>query len=504
MDGTLNWIWNTPKGIIETTSPELIITDFKSSDIGNYSVIQERNNCRALSSEIIMVDLLSEMLIPNIISQDSYCAGETVELTVSNISSGEFTWFTPNGTVITNNNQLLINSISANNEGAYQVFVQDGNCDSDTSAVINIQVLDSPFSPEVINKVYDICPSSFIDLEVCIDNTDLVFDKIKLKDIRTGTTIQESSETCFDLEFLVNDDNNRILELEVISELGECQSTDNDTIVIRIFGNDEVKAEFDSDTILVCGDDFTRITLSGIPFGISTNWKVDDPDLNLFVESDREVSLSNLEEGPNRLTVSSSNSICEDFASDTLIIVSIQDIDAFDDELNVSFNQEINISPLINDDFTSSIFLSVIEEPENGTITVDNDIITYSPEQGFIGEVRIPYEICYENCSSLCDQAEIKLTVGENVDCFIGTILTPNNDGYNDILIAPCLDSGNFPDNQLTILNQWGDEVFSASPYLNNWDGYYNGKPLPDGTYFYIFDIGNGSRPLNGYIIIER
>ena len=49
-----------------------------------------------------------------------------------------------------------------------------------------------------------------------------------------------------------------------------------------------------------------------------------------------------------------------------------------------------------------------------------------------------------------------------------------------------------YPDNSITILNRWGDVVFEAAPYNNDWDGTYQGKPLPAATYYYIIYLDDG------------
>jgi large repetitive protein len=57
------------------------------------------------------------------------------------------------------------------------------------------------------------------------------------------------------------------------------------------------------------------------------------------------------------------------------------------------------------------------------------------------------------------------------------------------------LNPDKFPDNELIVFNRWGDIVFRASPYINNWQGVNSkGEDLPDGTYYYILrlNIGRG------------
>ncbi len=64
-------------------------------------------------------------------------------------------------------------------------------------------------------------------------------------------------------------------------------------------------------------------------------------------------------------------------------------------------------------------------------------------------------------------------------------LITPNGDGFNDKWqiynlndIGPC---------SVYIYNRWGNEVFSSSNYQNKWYGTYNGNPLQEGTYYFIY-----------------
>ncbi|HYW95041.1 MAG TPA: gliding motility-associated C-terminal domain-containing protein, partial [Bacteroidales bacterium] len=82
-------------------------------------------------------------------------------------------------------------------------------------------------------------------------------------------------------------------------------------------------------------------------------------------------------------------------------------------------------------------------------------------------------------------------------------IITPNSDGFNDVWFVNHIEY--FEKNSLRIFNRWGNQVYSASPYDNTWRGTSNkGIDLPDGTYFYLLDLGNGGEVHKGYIIIHR
>lgn len=82
--------------------------------------------------------------------------------------------------------------------------------------------------------------------------------------------------------------------------------------------------------------------------------------------------------------------------------------------------------------------------------------------------------------------------------------ISPNGDDINDRFVIDNLNTL-YPNHSLTIISRWGEEVFQAAPYQDNFDGTYDGKNLPDGTYFYILNLGVDSRePINGYLIINR
>jgi len=71
------------------------------------------------------------------------------------------------------------------------------------------------------------------------------------------------------------------------------------------------------------------------------------------------------------------------------------------------------------------------------------------------------------------------------------------NDGLNDYFFIEGID--NYPDNQLTIINRWGEIVYQEQGYDNEsvrWDGYsYNGKLLPQATYYYVLILNRREKP---------
>jgi len=93
-------------------------------------------------------------------------------------------------------------------------------------------------------------------------------------------------------------------------------------------------------------------------------------------------------------------------------------------------------------------------------------------------------------------------------DFFIPEGFSPNSDGINDVFIIRGI--LNYPENTIVIFNRWGNKVFEASPYTNTWNGRstiglrVGGDELPTGTYFYVFDLGNGSAIIKGTIYLNK
>ncbi|NND77638.1 MAG: T9SS type B sorting domain-containing protein, partial [Flavobacteriales bacterium] len=84
----------------------------------------------------------------------------------------------------------------------------------------------------------------------------------------------------------------------------------------------------------------------------------------------------------------------------------------------------------------------------------------------------------------------------------IPAAFSPNNDGIRDIWEIYPLSA--YPNNSVEIFTRWGKKIYSAAPYENNWDGSGPNGQLPTGTYFYIFDLGDGSDIVTGYVYINR
>ena len=144
--------------------------------------------------------------------------------------------------------------------------------------------------------------------------------------------------------------------------------------------------------------------------------------------------------------------------------------------------------------------VTIISQPVNGTVTIspDNTSITYLPNKDFCSDV--PDTLIYEICNGLsCSTA----TVFVKTSCetlHVNNAFSPNNDDINELFIIDGIE--NLVNNHLTIYNRWGNRVCEKNNYQNNWDGTWEGKKLPSGTYFYLLEDGIGG-VYSGYLQIQ-
>ena len=261
------------------------------------------------------------------------------------------------------------------------------------------------------------------------------------------------------------------------------------------------------DTI-VCNDDaFFELNAEEPAEGSLGQWSSPGNSTLTFADqSDPSTVVSNLAIGDNMVVWTLDNAVCGEASVDTMIITYKTNPVANPDNYPVPFQKQIEFDLFSNDELPDGTTFEIIDSTKNGSVTqLEDGTFIYEPSFNFFGTDELIYELCSDGCE--CSMATASFTVGEDISdlCGIPNIMTPNGDSFNDAFVIPCLfDTDAFPESEVIIFNQWGDEVFrSEKPYRNDWEGTFNGTNLPASTYFYIVDFGNGMKE-NGYILIEK
>ncbi|MBS0030896.1 lectin-like domain-containing protein [Chitinophaga sp. 22321] len=82
------------------------------------------------------------------------------------------------------------------------------------------------------------------------------------------------------------------------------------------------------------------------------------------------------------------------------------------------------------------------------------------------------------------DEDTINVNVYEGPEFYVPNAFTPNNDGRNDVfhVIAAGVPKLDF----FCIWNRWGQEIYRSADLPGGWDGSWQGRPAPPGTYVWM------------------
>jgi gliding motility-associated-like protein len=179
---------------------------------------------------------------------------------------------------------------------------------------------------------------------------------------------------------------------------------------------------------------------------------------------------------------------------------------AADDDASARVNTPVTIPVLDNDDAGHAAFdpgsVVIITQPLHGHVIVntENGSVTYTPEVSYQGEDSFTYQVQDVN-GYTTNVATVKLDMSFS-DLKPPTLFTPNGDGKNDAFEIRGLNQ--YAENELVIINRWGNEVYRQKGYQNNWYG--NG--LNEGTYYYLLRVrknnSSGWEVLKGYTTLIR
>ncbi len=256
-----------------------------------------------------------------------------------------------------------------------------------------------------------------------------------------------------------------------------------------------------SDSI-ICGTEL--LVTANLPLAASGVWS--SSNLNDFFENPMTdtTMVLDLEPGLHAFTWTLSTVECPDYDSESIEVYVEGMPDAIEDEFDLSGYITAHVIDVLENDDTSAVsgwIIALVDTPGAGSLNnLGTGSFDFSFPEGYFGTTSFNYALCNENCPDLCDTTAVLLNISEPLDT-ITTIpngITPNGDGLNDEFIIPelKLNPELYPDNEFIVFNRWGDVVFQAKPYNNDWTGTESGggKDLPAGTYYFVIrlDLGKG------------
>lgn len=383
----------------------------------------------------------------------------------------------------------------------YRAVVSDGPC-IDTSNIVSVSVI--------------LSEAAFVDAQLTGSGTLCTGDSYTIE-------VVDSSGSGNDPDFAWYI--NSTITPELSTSLTSNSFADGDTIVVEITSNAQCPAPMVAyDTVIISLTDKVTPSLS-----VSANQLSACANDSIYFTIDSHSGLG----GANNFTwVGDGNVIGSLFSYPASALLGI-------DSVWVSVN---SLLPCLTDTTTTSNKLGVqiraAPNAEAGPSMQLNKPETISLNSNEYTTLTTPDAILYQWESSVDDseldnlnpvnlsdpvhatpvamQTWYKLTVGNgncidvdsmlvmiNFEVWVPTGFTPNADGNNELLQIKNIEQ--FPDNKIVIYNRWGSIVYEGEGYDNVnvfWDGSFNNKKLPFGTYYYILTLEEGGGSTAGPITL--
>ncbi len=507
---TYQWFADYGNGtipVLTTEDPTLNVENATSDVSGAYSVIIFNGDCPSESSALLnvtIIDPVEEILVTNSTSAaEPACTGESATLSIEPFADATVEWFNPNGDIVGTNWEIILLNLTEADAGEYFAVVTFDICGEINSDSSPVFVQDNSVIPELATDNNGlICSGS--DAEFTIINDLGINDG----DVVTyawynglGELVVTTDVPTFNFTDVQNGG-----DFSVIVSINGCLGEAGAAFLELEQTPNEV-ADIPETEIYFCADETLELRAVN-PTQSNGMWRslgtatVLNPNENITLIAD-------LADGANVFEYVLSLEACGEFSVDQVTVFGPARITANDDAYDLEMNERLdNADAAENDNVENApgFAYSVLDEPANGTVTMDeNGVFTYVPNTDFSGEDSFLYQVCPDECPEDCATATVTLTVIDTSlpdDCFVPTGITPNGDGANDFLEIPCLNGGDFPNNNIMIFNRWGDKVYEKDNYENDWGGTYKGQQLPAGTYFYIFSAEPGRETLQGFFTV--
>ncbi|NQZ75620.1 MAG: tandem-95 repeat protein [Ekhidna sp.] len=155
---------------------------------------------------------------------------------------------------------------------------------------------------------------------------------------------------------------------------------------------------------------------------------------------------------------------------------------------------------------------TTVSLPQGALAIYRDGSYSFFPNPSFLGTIQMEYQVSdgQSTANSTLTITVVEQSIPSVGEVEVSMIITRNNDGLNDYLKIENIDA--FPENSVFIFNRWGNKVWQTKGYENlnsnkRFEGIGNTSSageLPDGTYFYVIEKGDGSGSVKGFLTLKH
>lgn len=420
---------------------------------------------------------------PAITSSSGVCSGNTLTLSTTTVAD-EYEWTGPNNFTSAVQNPPAITSVTAAHEGLYRLRVKTGGCFSDfTEKQIDVIVPDA-FTIVSSAPSAGACTGQPVTLSVtAVSGYDYQWKK-------SGTNVGTNSAT-FSIPAVAESDQSSYTML-VSHQTISCTS-ETTPYVLNVFT--APVASFTKTPALVCVGTEVAFNAAGSTVDNTATpvyaWTFGDAGTGTGVSATHTYATA-LPSVSVTLTISYSGvSGCSNVSTPPTFSV------------NNATAPTITIGP---DPLVTEICANGSETIELSVVGAFNSFTWSTGATTAAIQVTGPdtYSVTTTDANGCTGNAQT--IISEKSGCTeagsyaIPKVFTPNGDLTNDLwIIVPSVQECT-----MNIFDGRGRRIFETKSFSDSgWDGIANGKPVPDGTYYYVLACPS-SKPVTGSVLIVR
>lgn len=474
-----SYLWTTDEGNI-TADEGTLNPQVDAIGIYTLEVVNAINGCSATDQVMITGDLSAPSADAGM-DQELGCGTDPIFLDGSTSSQGDnfsYNWTTSDGSIVAGGTTLMP---EIGGTGTYDLVVT--NSENQCTALASVMVSPNMNAPQV-NAGEDVaidCAGSAINLNGTASDNGANFSY-------EWTTINGfilSGATSLTPEV----DQLGSYVLTITNAENECSATDTVAVIL----SDGLVAAEAGEDFSICED--ASMIEGNLPSGTTGAW-TSDFVANVLNPDENSSTVEQLVSGDNPFIWTLSTADCPSYSSDTIIIQKAGTPQANNDQVIREIGEQIlSIDVTFNDDLNNveEWEVTFLVPDEGGFQDLGNGVFEYPISASFAGSFQIDYSICNMLCPILCDTASVSIVIEDLNNPRQFTFpngITPNGDGVNDTLVFDDVEVETIEntDSELIVFSRWGGVVYQSKPYLNDWNGVnQSGKPLPAGTYYFIY-----------------
>ena len=493
-------------------SDTLKINDFSLLDTSSYYNVIVTGDCAANDTSVnVSVMNQTQLQITGEPINQVICLGDTAKVSIKAAGTNLIYQWKKGSTALVNNTEysgvnsdtLKINDFSLLDTSSYYNVIVTGDCAANDTSV-NVSVMNQTqlqITSEPINQV--ICLGDSTKFNVIATGGSLNYQWRK-GDLNLSNSTKISGTNSNELTIRNVNSTDTASNYNVVLN-GICNMRDTSRDVSLAINQKPIITTEPNDKI-ACENDSTSFEVISSGFNQSYQWRKG------------LVNLTNNSQilGANSSKLTMLNLSMSDSGSNFNVIVSGL-CNTNDTSINVSLKVNpvpiaiaSSNSPVCKD---SSIYLnSNIIDGSTHSWTGPNSYVSSSPSATIVSASALnagiySLIITANNCNSLPSNINVLINDCQKLDFFIPEAFSPNGDGINDVFFIRGLNK--YSKSSIEIYNRWGEIIFSANPYLNNWNGTSTlglkiGNTLPVSTYFYLLNLGDNSPIIRGSIYLNN